>query len=155
MVARRQGAGAVGYGEAPPSAAVGTPIKLPAPAGPWRCSAREQRPGWRGELCRCRPPPPPRLRAIAAALPGTQPQPGPGCLPRMLRPGRRGELRRPAPLLPHCHHSAPGVADRRPSCPWPALRQRLCTNLQRDSKKDICNPYKWDIRTYSWNIPYK
>jgi hypothetical protein len=65
MVARRRGGGG-GLGG---SAAVGrrrTPIPLPAAPVPWRCSARVQRPGRRGELCRRRPLPP---RASAPLLP--------------------------------------------------------------------------------------
>jgi hypothetical protein len=80
---------AVGWGEAPPFAAVGTPIPLPAPPGPLHCSARVQRPGRRGELRCRRPPPSARLRATAAALPGTQPPPGPGCLARGAAAPRR------------------------------------------------------------------
>ncbi len=82
---------AVGWGEAPPLAAVSTPIPLPG-------TARVQRPGRRGELYRRSPPSSPRLCATAAALPGKQPPPGPGCLARMLRPGRHGELCCPVPF---------------------------------------------------------
>ncbi len=78
-----------GLWEAPPLAAVGTPIPLPAPAGPLHCSARVQRPGRRGELRRRRPPPSARLRATAAALLGTQPPPEPGCLARGAAAPRR------------------------------------------------------------------
>jgi hypothetical protein len=95
------GSAAVGWGEAQPSAAVGTPITFQprlgsGAAAPW-CSVR----ACAGNCAAARPTPPPRLRATAAALQGTQPSQGcqgPGCLARMLRPGRRGELRRPAPL---------------------------------------------------------
>jgi hypothetical protein len=100
----------VGWGEAPPSAAVGTPIPLPAPHRPWRCSAPVQRPGQRGELCRRRPPPPsapPRHRCRASGDGRRQGRAAsPGCCARV----GVGSCAAPPPLLPHRHHHAPGVA---------------------------------------------
>ncbi len=91
-------------------AAVGTPMPLPAPPDPWRCSAR-QRPGRRRELCRRPPPSPTQSRHRRRA-------PGDAAADR----GHRAGLPRPdaAPGSPHRHHHAPGL----PPLP-PRPQQRL------------------------------